>query len=179
MIIDDSQRLSFALIAPDDAQTLFELDQDPAVMQYINGGKISTMDDIVNVMLPRMNTYRNPDKGWGLYKVVVKQSDEYIGWVLVRPMDFFSDNVQWDNLELGWRFKQSSWGKGYATEAAKTIMNHLAQHKGYRHFCAIAEPDNTASLKVMEKLGMKYMHTSIHKDPLGDVEAAYYQIDLV
>lgn len=178
MNVKDTSRLSFALMDDNDAELLFELDQDPEVMRYINGGKMSTMDDIINVMLPRMNSYRDAEKGWGLYKVIVKESNEYIGWVLVRPMDFFNDNTQWDNLELGWRFKQSSWGKGYGTEAAKAIMDELADQKGYRRFAAIALAGNDASTRIMEKLGMKYIKTDIHKDPLGDLEAVYYQLDL-
>jgi RimJ/RimL family protein N-acetyltransferase len=93
-------------------------------------------------------------------------------------MDFFNESPQWDNLELGWRFKQSAWGKGYGTEAAKAIIAALQQQKGYRRFAAIALQGNDASCNIMKKLGMKYVKTDLHKDPLGDMEVLYYQLDL-
>ena len=178
MKVNDSERLTFALMDESDAQLLFDLDQDEEVMKYINGGKKSTMDDIQNVMIPRLYKYRNEDKGWGLWKVHVKESQEFIGWVLVRPMDFFNDNPQWFNLELGWRFMRSSWGKGYGTEAANAIKDALIEHAGIEKLCAIAEPENTASIGIMKKLGMSYIKTYLHKDPLGDLEAVYYELSI-
>lgn len=178
MIIENTERLSIALMDETDAQLMWELDQDPEVMRYINGGKISSMEDIEQVMIPRMKTYRDPEKGWGLYKVHITDSNEFIGWILVRPMDFFNDNTQWDNLELGWRFKQSSWGKGYGTEAAKAVMDALHQHKGYKRFAALALEGNEGSMNIMKKLGMRFVERTLHKDPLGDLDVVYYQLDL-
>lgn len=178
MQVNDSERLTFALMNENDAQLLFDLDQDEEVMKYINGGKKSTMDDIQNVMIPRLYKYRNEDKGWGLWKVTVKESQEFIGWVLVRPMDFFNEDPQWDNLELGWRFIRKSWGKGYGTEAANTVKDALIGHGGIDKICAIAEPENTASIGIMKKLGMRYIKTYLHEDPLGDLEAVYYEFNI-
>ncbi len=178
MIIENTERLSIALMDETDAQLMWELDQDPEVMRYINGGKISSMEDIEQVMIPRMKTYRDPEKGWGLYKVYITDSNEFIGWILVRPMDFFNDNTQWDNLELGWRFKQSSWGKGYGTEAAKAVMDALHQQKGYKRFAALALEGNEGSMNIMKKLGMRFVERTLHKDPLGDLDVVYYQLDL-
>jgi len=163
-------------MGPNDAELLFQLDQDAEVMQYINGGKMTSREDVKNVFIPRMAQYTNPNKGWGLWKVMVTDSSEFIGWILVRPMDFFSDQVQWDNLELGWRFMRTSWGRGYATEAAQHIMHALNLNDEVKLFSAIAMPGNQASINVMKKLGMKYLKTYLHKDPLGDAEVVYYQI---
>ncbi|MCW8876964.1 MAG: GNAT family N-acetyltransferase [Kangiellaceae bacterium] len=178
MIVNDSERLTFALMDENDTQLLFDLDQDEEVMKYINGGKKSTMEDIHNVMIPRMYKYRNEDKGWGLWKVIVRESNEFIGWVLVRPMDFFNENPQWDNLELGWRFMRKSWGKGFATEAANALKQALIDHGGIDKLCAVAVPDNMASIGIMKKIGMSYIKTYVHKDPLGDLEAVYYELNV-
>lgn len=66
MRIYDSTRLSFRLMGQEDAQALWALDQDPEVMRFLNGGKLHNMDDITNVVMPRMAKYTNPDKGWGI-----------------------------------------------------------------------------------------------------------------
>ncbi len=176
MIVKDTERLSFDLMGADDAQLLFELDQDVEVMRYINGGKMTTMQDVHDVFIPRMAKYTDASKGWGLWKVCLRKNQEFIGWVLVRPMDFFSEQPQWDNLELGWRFKRSSWGQGYATEAAERIKSTLIETQDIKKLSAIAMPDNKASINIMKKLGMQYLKTDLHKDPLGDEVVVYYEM---
>lgn len=172
----NSDRLSFQIMDETNAQDFFELDQNPEVMKYINGGKPSSKQDIETKMLPRMASYTNHAKGWGIWKVNLLQSKAFIGWVLVRPMDFFTDNPQIDDLELGWRFKQESWGKGYATEAAKHIMHALIENKSASQYSAIAEAENTASIGIMKKLGMQFIKNDIHKDPLGDMQVDFYSL---
>ncbi|MFT5163813.1 MAG: RimJ/RimL family protein N-acetyltransferase [Alteromonadaceae bacterium] len=174
MKIADSQRLSFTPMTADDAQLLFELDQDVEVMRYVSGGITATMKDIIERWIPRMQSYTDKEKGWGIHKVIVTATQQFIGWVLVRPMDFFGDNPELENLELGWRFKQAAWGKGYATEAAAAIKTALAAIGKVKQFSAIAIPDNKASINIMKKLGMSYVKTDMHKDPLGDIEVAFY-----
>lgn len=176
MKINNSARLSYRLMDSNDADLLFELDQDPQVMKFITGGEVSSRDKIDSVFIPRMEAYRDANKGWGLWQVNVADTDEYIGWVLVRPMYFFSDNPEFDNLELGWRFFQSSWGKGYASEAALHIKNELATNKEYTAFSAIANEENLASIGVMKNIGMRYLKSYFHKDPLFECQVAYYQI---
>lgn len=176
MNIEKSARLSYRLMDENDAEHLFQLDQDPLVMKYISNGEVSSREQINDVFIPRMKAYRNVDKGWGLWQINLKENNEYLGWILVRPMYFFSDNPEFDNLELGWRFFQSSWGKGYASEAAQHLMNAFAKNKNYRAFSAIADEENLGSIGVMKKIGMSYLKTYRHIDPLFECDVAYYQI---
>jgi RimJ/RimL family protein N-acetyltransferase len=180
--INNSARLNFKLMTEQDASLLFELDQDVDVMRYINGGKKSSMDDINNIFIPRLNSYSNKQNGWGLWQVNVTETNQYIGWILVRPMGFFSDalessNSELDNLELGWRFKQISWGKGYATEAALAVKQGLIDNGYSDKFSAIADPENAGSINIMKKIGMQFIEKTLHKDPLGDSEVVYYQCE--
>jgi RimJ/RimL family protein N-acetyltransferase len=175
-----SERLYFRLLEAnqDDGNLLFELDQDVEVMHFINGGKPTSRDEIAEVFLPRLNAYRDAEKGWGLWAVFQSEDDQYLGWVLVRPMHFFSDSPDFDDIELGWRFKKSSWGKGIATEASKQIMYALHEQCHYKLFSAIAVTENYASIAIMKKLGMTFQSSGIHKDPLGDMLVDTYQVKL-
>ncbi|EDQ02257.1 GNAT family N-acetyltransferase [Shewanella benthica] len=180
MRIPDTDRLEFHFMTRKDAEALFELDQDEDVMLYINGGHMTTMEDIRQISIPRLESYANEDEGWGIWKVTAKPSDTleahlYLGWILVRPMDFFNDEPEWDNLELGWRFKQVAWGKGYASEAAKAVMDVVTAPDKINKASAIAFEENLGSIKIMEKLGMNFLKKGIHKDPLGDLELVYYE----
>lgn len=178
MQITDSARLTYRLMGKDDAQALWELDQDPAVMQFINGGKPNSMDTINKVFLPRMQAYTDEQKGWGIWQVSDKNTQEYLGWVLARPMGFFTDEPKLNDLELGWRFFQKSWGKGYATEAAIAIKNRIAEQKNIEYVSALAVEDNHGSIAVMKKVGMHFIRQYAHKDPIGDFTAVHYQMSV-
>lgn len=181
MKIPNSQRLRFEMMSQDDGHLMFELDQDPAVMRFINGGRASTMEEIQTILLPRLKSYTNPDQGWGIWKVTTLATEldcpsSYIGWILVRPMDFFSDAPKFNDIELGWRFKKISWGKGYATEAAKSIMDMLARQADVSHISAVADEENLPSINIMKKLGMQFIKRDDYSTPSGPVEVVYYQI---
>jgi RimJ/RimL family protein N-acetyltransferase len=181
MKIANSLRLAFEMIGHDDAELLFELDQDPEVMRYINGGKPTTMEELQTVILPRLDAYFNPEKGWGLWKVTTLASETdlastFIGWILVRPMDFFSEAPKYHDIELGWRFKRCSWGKGYATEAAKAIAEHIAKQASVTYLSAVADKDNLGSINIMKKLGMAFTKTDDYSTPNGAVIVSYYQM---
>ena len=56
--------------------------------------------------------------------------------------------------ELGWVLHRDHWGHGYTTEAAQALAAHAAAHWGVRRLFACCDSGNTASSRVMEKLGM-------------------------
>ena len=176
--IADSARLRFRLMGEEDAQALWELDQDPEVMHFLNGGKPNSMETIKDVFMPRMLSYTNASKGWGIWQVLDKMTNEYLGWVLVRPMVFFTDSPNFADLELGWRFFKKAWGKGYATEAAIAIKAVVTLPADVQHVSALAVENNIASIKVMEKIGMRFVRQYVHKDPIGDFNAVHYQMQV-
>jgi len=181
--IPASKRLSYQLMTPADAGLLFQLDQDEDVMRYINGGIKTSKEDIERIFVPRMQSYTNEQEGWGLWQVKVAENQEFIGWILIRPMAFFCKTPELNNLEIGWRFHRSSWGKGYATEAAKQVMMTLIEQdvcneSKLKKFTAIAKQDNKASINIMKKLGMKYTKTEFYDDPLINDEVVFYQFTL-
>lgn len=178
MQITDSARLTYRLMGPDDAEALWELDQDPEVMHFINGGKPNNMDTIKEVFIPRMKAYTDEAKGWGIWQASDKVTQEYLGWVLVRPMSFFTDEPKLNDLELGWRFFQKSWGKGYATEAAIAIKNSIATQHNIDYVSALAVENNHGSIAVMKKMGMHFIRKYAHKDPIGDFAAVHYQMSV-
>ncbi len=178
MHIDNSERLKFRLMDINDAQALWAIDQDPEVMKYLNGGTPTSMEVVNSTFIPRMEKYRDNDKGWGIWQVSDKVTDEYLGWVLIRPMSFFTDSPNFTDLELGWRFFQSTWGKGYATEAAIAIKEAVVANSDVTHVSALAVADNLASVGVMKKMGMSFVRAYLHKDPIGDFDAVHYQMSV-
>ena len=176
MHINNSERLKFRLMDSKDAQALWEIDQDPAVMKFLNGGTPTSIEQVNSVFIPRMKQYRNSELGWGIWQVSNKVTDEYLGWVLIRPMSFFTESPDTKDLELGWRFFQATWGRGYATEAAIAIKDAVVANTDVTHVSALAVADNLASVGVMKKMGMKFIRAYLHEDPIGDFDAVHYQM---
>ncbi|WP_290621225.1 MULTISPECIES: GNAT family N-acetyltransferase [unclassified Arsukibacterium] len=176
LTVSPSSRLSFSLLSEQDAQLLFEIDQDKEVMRYLSGGKPTTMQQITEVFLPRMAQYRNPPRGFGIWQVCRRADNVYLGWILIRPMGFNTLIPSRDDVELGWRFKRKYWGQGYASEAAAAVaMAVLAHNDNVRYVSAITTPDNTGSIGVMRKLGMQFIKRYMHQDALGEVDAVLYR----
>ena len=178
MNIPVTKRLNFKLMDKNDWPQLYELDQDPAVMQYLTRGVPSSLDQIKSRSVPQMLTYRNAEKGWGLWQITKKQSNAFIGWILVRPMHFFSTAPDYSDIEIGWRFKQASWGHGYATEAAAAICLEIAKQSEVNAISATAVKDNLGSIKIMEKLGMQFIKSYLESDEYGDLPAVLYSKNL-
>ncbi len=173
MKVADSNRLSFRLFGQNDGELLWQLDQDPDVMEFVSNGKTNSMDDINNICLPRLAKYTNEQQGWGIWQVSDKETQEYFGWILVRPVDFFSEDIALKeaglkDIELGWRFFKKTWGKGYGSEAAIAIKEALVAQTDIDFISAIAIEENYGSIAIMKKLGMSFIKKELHKDPLGN-----------
>ena len=174
--IPDSNRLRYRLMDNNDADLLFELDQDPEVMRFLNDGIPTSREEIDEYFLPRVARFTDPATGCGLWEVADKQSGDYLGWILVREYGFDTHYHAPGNIELGWRLKRYCWGQGIATEAASEIIKALREFPSIEVFSAIGEAENLGSIKVMQKLGMHYVDDRIHHTPKQDYPVAYYEM---
>ena len=89
-------------------------------------------------------------------------------------MGFFTDAPNYSDIEIGWRFKQASWGHGYATEAALALCDELIKQDDVKAISATALKDNTASINIMKKLGLQFIKNYTHTDEQGDLPAVLY-----
>ena len=89
-------------------------------------------------------------------------------------MGFFSDTPDFSDIEVGWRFKQASWGKGYAIEAAGAICSELEKQRQVKAISATALTSNVGSINVMKKLGMQLKHYYIHTEDGSNLTAVLY-----
>jgi len=165
MEVPDSERLRFHFLTAADTEKFYQLDSDPEVMRFITGRPL-TREDIESWYIPRLEAYADQKRGWGLWGMSTLEENEYIGWILVRPMHFFEPELRDDDdLELGWRLFRSKWGQGYATEGAKAVMDALRTAEACQRFSASAIKENSASVHIMKKLGMTFVKEEIYSDP--------------
>jgi RimJ/RimL family protein N-acetyltransferase len=137
-----------------DAHLLKDLDSDPEVMLYLNGGRPSTNEE-VETALERTLALKEKHSGkFGLWKAFEKASGDFIGWFLFRPDKKDPDNVK--SIEIGYRLKKKYWGKGFATEVSKALMVKGFAELGVETIWARTLLVNTKSQNVMKKINLKF-----------------------
>ena len=70
-------------------------------------------------------------------------------------MAFFLQSIECQEVEIGYRLAQSYWGRGLGTEAAMAVFNYGRQKYNFQRFVCIIDPQNSRSIRVAKKLGMK------------------------
>ncbi len=153
-IILETERLFLRELVLEDQQDLFELDSDPEVHRYIEQKPVKSMDEIVKVIEMLQNQYK--ENGIARWAVIDKKSNECVGW---SGLKYFNQSLNSHThfYELGYRFKQKHWGKGFATESARAILNHGFQELNIKSIYAITHPKNSNSKHVLQKLGFKFI----------------------
>jgi RimJ/RimL family protein N-acetyltransferase len=146
----DTERLILRRFTEADVENLVELDSDPEVMRYLNGGMATPREVVEQSILPRFLSYYERYGSFGVWAAVEKSSGEFIGWFGFRP----HDESRCDEVELGYRLRRLAWGQGYATEGARALIHKGFTELGVQRVTANTYEHNTSSRRVMEKAGM-------------------------
>ena len=151
----ETERLLLRRFTANDVDNLCDLDSDPDVMRFINGGTPTPREAIQNRFLPVFLSYYERFEGYGFWAAIEKSSGEFLGWFHFRPPEGSSP----DEPELGYRLRKSAWGKGYGTEGSRALISKGFTELGVRRVVASTYQDNLASRRVMEKVGMTLVRT--------------------
>ena len=152
-IVFESPRLLLRQFTEEDAPLIFQLNSDPEVIKYVHELLLTSEDQarkiIVDVIMPQ---YKNNLGRWAIH---LKENNQFLGWcgLKYRP--------ELDETDLGYRLKKSTWGKGYATEAAKHTLDHGLNKLNLPVITAHAHVENIGSIKVLEKIGMHFTREEI------------------
>ena len=149
MTILTSSRLRYEPIDDRHVDGLQAMNRDPEVMRYILG-RPETPDE-TRAMIARVRT-RWAEWGYSWWALIDAASGELVGAGGIQHLGRDRANPH----EIGWRLRRASWGAGLASEAARTMANYAFAVLDAPRLCAVRHPDNTASLRVMDKLGMRF-----------------------
>ena len=171
----ETERLVLRQFTGDDVDVLVDLDGDPDVMHFVTGGRSTPRDEIEHDILPAFLAYYERFAGYGFWAAVEKSTGEFVGWFHFRPAKDALPN----EVELGYRLRKSSWGKGYATEGSRTLIDKGFAEFGVQRVVAFTMVVHVASRRVLEKAGLRYVRTFhapwpdyIPGEEQGDVEYA-------
>lgn len=154
-VLLETERLVLRQFMEDDAENLFELDSDPEVMRFLNGGKPTPRGVIETDILPRFVCYDERCPGFGFWAAIDKASGDFVGWFSLRPVDKADPR----EASLGFRLRKEAWGRGYATEGVRALMRMGFAEWGVERVVGTTNQDNVASRRVMEKAGMTLSRT--------------------
>lgn len=131
------------------------LTQDARVMRYISNGQL--WNELQTREFIERQRAGFATRGFCLWKLVHKETSELSGMCGLQPL------VNTSDIEIGWWLLPELWGKGIATEAARCALAFGFQQARLPRIVAIALPENRASTRVMEKLGMTFEAMMNHK----------------
>jgi len=154
----ETDRLLLRMFGPEDLDELARLFSDPNVMRYVGDGQPVNREEADKALQSIIKHWQT--HGFGRWAAVDKQTREFVGFGGLRSL--------FGTPEVVYHLAPAHWGKGLATELGRASLRFGFEDRQFDRIVAIAKPLNSASVHVMEKLGMHF-----------EKDARYYDIDVV
>lgn len=145
----ETERLVLRHFNRDDAAFVLRLLNEPAWLQHIGDRGVRTLEDAEGyIQKGPVDMYSR--LGFGLFLVELKESAIPIGLCgLIKREEL-------EHADLGFAFLSEHWGQGYAFESASSVMSWARNVLGFSQLLAITSQGNSASGKLLEKLGFHF-----------------------
>jgi RimJ/RimL family protein N-acetyltransferase len=155
----ETRRLLLRLWRPEDLEPFAALNADPEVMRYLGGAALARQqsDALADRIMDHFRAH-----GFGLWAVELKGEASMTGFIGLAYPTFLPELMP--TVEVGWRLAHSFWGRGLATEGATECVRHAFENLHLDELCSIHDPENVASRRVMEKLGMRFDRDTFRPD---------------
>ncbi len=149
----ETERLLIRELQESDVQSIAGIWTDPDVTYYMGGKR-----DYAELQKTlREDAQLDPKPVFDLWPVIEKQSGRVIGHCGILDKDV-EGKIEY---EIVYVLAKSAWGKGFATEAAKSIKDYAISQLGLKRIIALIDPDNIKSEIVAKKIGLKYEKDTI------------------
>jgi RimJ/RimL family protein N-acetyltransferase len=149
MTVLKTERLFLRQLSIQDAKFILTLLNEPSFLRYIGDKKVRDLNDAQQYILngPIASYKLN---GFGLYLVELKESRIPIGMCGLIKREELPD------VDIGFAFLPAYWNRGFASEAATAVMKHAEQTVKLKRIVAITNPDNDASIKLLQRMGFTF-----------------------
>ncbi|GGG50166.1 GNAT family N-acetyltransferase [Epilithonimonas arachidiradicis] len=142
-----TKRLLLRELNLDDAEKFYKLNLNPNVIKYTGNSAFKNIDE-AKEFLENYPDYKL--NGFGRWAVIEKSSNEFLGWCGLK----YDKNL--DETDIGFRFFEEHWNKGFATESAKACIDYGFETLNLKTIVGRAMKENLASIKVLEKIGFNF-----------------------
>lgn len=132
------------------------MNADPKVMEFFPS-KLDRKgsDELVDIINEGFD-----NNSYGLWAAERKDTGEFIGFIGLHNLSLETDFCP--SVEIGWRLASQHWNQGFATEGAMKALEAGLSDFQLNEIVAITAKSNVRSMKVMEKIGMKYEKDFLH-----------------
>lgn len=146
----ETARLILRPFDKNDVDSVFAMRSNTDVMRFIREPQTrrDEAESWINLVSSRWETEKI-----GFCAVIEKSSNQFIGWCGLWRLK------ETDEIEVGYALVRDFRGKGCAVEAAEAILTYGFEELSFKEIVAVARPENRASWRVMERLGMTYDYT--------------------
>jgi len=165
----ETERLILRELLPSDEAGMFELDSNPNVHIYLGNNPVTDISRTREIIAGVRQQYS--DNGIGRWAVILKETNEFIGWSGLKLERNINGHEQF--YDLGYRLIERFWGKGYGYESAKAFVDYGFNEMKLDTICAAFVKGNKGSQRIMEKCGMHFVNDFIEHDGL---ECSWYEI---
>lgn len=164
-LVLSTKRLVLKPLEPEDTGIVTEIWTDPEVTRYV-GGPVKK-----SKLIADFHKYLRRCAGGavGVWTLTTTEDNKQIGTAILLPMPIEVDDTDWDlivgdqfpdaEIEVGYVLKKSAWGKGYATEACRRLVQFAFEKTSLDEVVATIDYGNEASGKVLTKSGL------VHEGP--------------
>ena len=146
-----TERLLLRPVRSEDALHLVDLDRAPEVRRFVDQPEAPSLEQCRTVV-ERMLGIDASTPAIGFW--IAEERSQFVGWFHLKPPRE-GEPAEAGDLELGYRLLQRGWGRGLATEGSRELIRYAFETLGAPRVTAVALEGNVASMRVMEKLGMR------------------------
>lgn len=150
----ETERLIIRKFTPEDAPALIELRSDPEVVKYLGGAAKQNPEAVEKRMHFYIESYAK--HGFGMCAMIWKETGEMCGWSGLQPLE------ETGKIEVGYGMARKFWRRGIGFECAKAWLEYGFTKTDLEKIYAVAQPENTGSWRIMEKLGMSFEGIETH-----------------
>lgn len=144
----ETERLFLRKLSEADLDSVSAMRADPDVMRYIR--EPQKRDEALNWI--NLVSSRWEGEKIGFCSLILKETDQFVGWCGLWQLK------ETDEIEVGYALFKEFWGRGLALEASEPFLGYGFTDLNLPKIVACANPNNTGSRRVMEKLGMTFDH---------------------
>ena len=151
-VILETDRLLIREYVEDDSQTFFELNSNPEVLRFVPDKQLLNVEQARQLLIDHpIADYRK--HGFGRGACILKSTGEQIGFAGLKYLEELGE------VDVAYRLLPAYWGQGLATEAALASVRFGFAHLRLKQIIGLVMPENIASVRVLEKIGLRYVDT--------------------
>ena len=151
-VILETERLLLREYVEEDAEAFFKLNSDPEALRFVPDKALLNIEQARQILIDHpIADYRK--HGFGRGACILKSTGEQIGFAGLKYLEELGE------VEVAYRLMRAHWGLGLATEAALASVRYGFTDLGLKRIIGLVMPENIASVRVLEKTGLRYAET--------------------